>query len=155
MAKTAPAAGDANADGVITTADASLVTLVIGQQAIAPGNSDCNNDNRIDVLDITCINNRINSGNTNAPAQKRYFAYDEAGHLLGEYAADGTAIQETIWLGDLPVAVLSNNETHLIYADHLNLDSAVEPVARPPKVPKMCEKIEKLLRRRTHLYGER
>lgn len=125
VAKTAPAAGDANADGVITNADANLVVQVIGQQAVAPGNPDCTNDARIDVLDITCINNRIRSGNTNAPAQKRYFAYDEAGHLLGEYDANGVAIQETIWLGDLPVATLSNNETHLIYADHLNTPRAI------------------------------
>jgi len=35
------------------------------------------------------------------------------------------------------------------------IDSAVEPVARPTKVRKMCEKIEKLSRWRTHPYGER
>jgi RHS repeat-associated protein len=34
------------------------------------------------------------------------FVYDQAGHLLGEYDGTGAAIQETIWLGDLPVAVL-------------------------------------------------
>ena len=35
-----------------------------------------------------------------------YFAYDEAGRLIGEYDATGAAIQETVWLGDTPVAVL-------------------------------------------------
>ncbi|MNS03136.1 putative deoxyribonuclease RhsC [compost metagenome] len=35
-----------------------------------------------------------------------YYAYDEQGHLLGEYDADGKAIQETVFLGDIPVAVL-------------------------------------------------
>lgn len=34
------------------------------------------------------------------------FVYDEAGRLIGEYDTTGRALQETIWLGDLPVAVL-------------------------------------------------
>jgi hypothetical protein len=32
--------------------------------------------------------------------------YDEASHLLGEYDATGTLIEETVWLGDIPVATL-------------------------------------------------
>jgi len=35
-----------------------------------------------------------------------YFAYDEAGHLIGEYDATGAPIQETLWLNDTPVAVV-------------------------------------------------
>jgi RHS repeat-associated protein len=35
-----------------------------------------------------------------------YFVYDEAGRLIGEYDAAGDPIQETVWLGDLPVGVL-------------------------------------------------
>ena len=34
------------------------------------------------------------------------FVYDEAGRLIGEYDNNGRPIQETIWLNDLPVAVL-------------------------------------------------
>jgi RHS repeat-associated protein len=34
-----------------------------------------------------------------------YFAYDEQGHLLGEYDSAGNLIQQTVWLDDLPVAV--------------------------------------------------
>jgi RHS repeat-associated protein len=36
------------------------------------------------------------------------YVYDEEGHLLGEYDAEGRAIQETVYLGDLPVAVLDD-----------------------------------------------
>ena len=36
----------------------------------------------------------------------RYFVYDESGRLWGEYDATGAAITETVWLEDLPVAVL-------------------------------------------------
>ncbi|MBF0527590.1 MAG: type IV secretion protein Rhs, partial [Deltaproteobacteria bacterium] len=39
-------------------------------------------------------------------ASTTIFVYDEAGHLIGEYNAAGSVIQETVWLGDLPVAVL-------------------------------------------------
>jgi RHS repeat-associated protein len=35
-----------------------------------------------------------------------FFVYDEAGRLIGEYDATGAAIQETVWLGDLPVATI-------------------------------------------------
>ncbi len=40
------------------------------------------------------------------PTGTTLYAYDEAGHLLGEYDGTGKLIQETIWLGDLPVATL-------------------------------------------------
>ena len=35
------------------------------------------------------------------------FAYDAAGHLIGEYDGKGALTQETVWLGELPVAVLA------------------------------------------------
>lgn len=51
------------------------------------------------------------------------FVYDTQGHLLGEYQADGKPVQETIWLGDTPVAVLStagaSTNISYIWADHL------------------------------------
>jgi YD repeat-containing protein len=40
-----------------------------------------------------------------------YFAYDEAGHLIGEYDTSGAPIEETLWLGDIPVAVVKPNAT--------------------------------------------
>jgi RHS repeat-associated protein len=52
------------------------------------------------------------------------FWYDEAGHLLGEYTSTGLLVQETVWLGDLPVATLRPNGSggvniYYIHADHL------------------------------------
>jgi RHS repeat-associated protein len=54
-----------------------------------------------------------------------HFAYDEAGHLIGEYDDTGDLIQETVWLGDIPVAVLKPNvgggiNVHYVHTDHLN-----------------------------------
>lgn len=58
------------------------------------------------------------------------FVYDEVGHLLGEYDGSGTLIEETIWLGGLPVATLQPNGTggvniFYIHADHLGAPKAI------------------------------
>jgi RHS repeat-associated protein len=60
-----------------------------------------------------------------------HYVYDESGRLLGEYNGVGTAIQETVYLGDLPVAVLNPGTNgsrgtpaalgiNYVYADHLS-----------------------------------
>lgn len=54
------------------------------------------------------------------------FVYDEQGHLQGEYDASGTPIQETVWLGDTPIAVLKSSDTYYIHADHLNTPRQIE-----------------------------
>jgi RHS repeat-associated protein len=52
------------------------------------------------------------------------FAYDEAGHLVGEYDGSGNLIQEIVWLGDTPVATVRIETCGLsifyIHTDHLN-----------------------------------
>ena len=49
--------------------------------------------------------------------------YDEAGHLLGEYTNTGALIEETIWMGDIPVATLlpsgSTVAIYYVHTDHL------------------------------------
>jgi RHS repeat-associated protein len=49
--------------------------------------------------------------------------YDEAGHLLGEYTSAGALIQETVWMGDTPVATLrpsgSTVTIYYVHTDHL------------------------------------
>lgn len=58
----------------------------------------------------------------------RLFAYHEQGHLLGEYDGTGKLIQETVWLGDTPVATLrlpagasaGPAEVFYVHADHLD-----------------------------------
>jgi RHS repeat-associated protein len=52
------------------------------------------------------------------------FVYDESDHLLGEYDGAGNLIEETIWMGDIPVAVLQPNgggvSVYYVHTDHLN-----------------------------------
>jgi len=47
------------------------------------------------------------------------FVYDEAGHLTGSYNGNGSVIAETVWLDDLPVAVLEPAGPFYIAPDHL------------------------------------
>ncbi len=63
-----------------------------------------------------------------------HFAYDEAGRLLGEYDSTGAAIQEYVWLGDLPVAVVrpaspGGFTAYYVWADHLGTPRVVSDAA--------------------------
>lgn len=55
-----------------------------------------------------------------------YYVYDQQHHLIGEYDSSGNPIQETVFLGDIPVATIRTGGTTLqdnifyIYTDHLN-----------------------------------
>jgi len=61
-----------------------------------------------------------------------YYVYDGAGHLIGEYDRNGKVSQETVYLDDLPVAVLrpsatgsgmnqtAATEVYSVYADHIS-----------------------------------
>ena len=56
------------------------------------------------------------------------YMYDESGHLLGEYNGTGGLVQETIWLGDIPVATLRPGTPvaiNYVHTNHLNTPMAV------------------------------
>lgn len=57
------------------------------------------------------------------------FAYDNAGHLMGEYDGTGAVNQETVWLNDTPVATLrksgASTAIHYVWADHLDTPRAI------------------------------
>ncbi len=58
--------------------------------------------------------------------------YDEAGHLLGEYSSTGALIQETVWMGDIPVATLRPNGSSVsIYYVHTDQLNAPRVITRP------------------------
>ncbi len=62
----------------------------------------------------------------------RYYFYDEAGYLLGEYLANGTRVQEYVWMDDQLVAVLSDHDAstyQFVETDHLGTPRAlIHPV---------------------------
>ena len=67
-----------------------------------------------------------------AAGETTYYVYDEQSHLVGGYDTFGKAIEETVYLGDLPVAVLTGTASAApigpaartsvayVYADHIN-----------------------------------
>ncbi|WP_244292384.1 RHS repeat-associated core domain-containing protein [Xanthomonas hyacinthi] len=58
-----------------------------------------------------------------------YTLYDESGHWLGNYDANGASLQQAIWLDDLPVGVLAKNSLRYVQPDHLGTPRAViDPV---------------------------
>lgn len=59
-----------------------------------------------------------------APSGNHYYVYDEAGRLIGEYNGN-TLIQETVWLGDIPVATLRGTDIFYVHTDHLNAPTKV------------------------------
>ncbi|MBR0968506.1 RHS repeat protein [Bradyrhizobium diazoefficiens] len=66
---------------------------------------------------VNGIDQRTSLVNTNASSN--LFVYDEAGHLIGTYDGKGVAIEETVWLADLAVAVLNPAGHFFIAPDHL------------------------------------
>lgn len=59
-----------------------------------------------------------------------HFVYDEDGQLIGEYDALGNPIQETVWLGNLPVAVIKPGQgsaaIYYVHADHLGTPRSID-----------------------------
>ena len=55
------------------------------------------------------------------PSGTQHFVYDEDGKLLGEYDAAGQPIQEFVYLGDVPVAVIAGASGQVlnVWPDHL------------------------------------
>jgi RHS repeat-associated protein len=134
-------AGDANGDGVIDQNDLhALQAALKGQAPITPG-MDCNQDGVVDNKDKSCIATQIgsyknqgkgkNSTTTTAAATTGtgslyiYFAYDEAGHLIGEYDQNGNLIEEHIWLGNRPLSVATPSAIDYVTTDKLDTPRAI------------------------------
>jgi RHS repeat-associated protein len=65
------------------------------------------------------------------PSGTVLYVYDEAGHILGEYTSTGTLIQETIWMGDTPVATIRPGTPALIYYVHTDHLDTPRRITRP------------------------
>ncbi|WP_159015400.1 DUF6531 domain-containing protein [Cognatiluteimonas profundi] len=66
---------------------------------------------------------------TTTGTNQAYTVYDEAGHWIGDYDSTGAALQQAIWLDDLPVGVMvgatTNQKLHYIEADALGTPRVV------------------------------
>lgn len=54
------------------------------------------------------------------PGGSTSYIYDEDGHTIGEYAQGGLSSIETVYLGDLPIAVLAPQGYFYVVNDHLS-----------------------------------
>jgi RHS repeat-associated protein len=68
---------------------------------------------------------------SSGPSGTVLYAYDEAGHLLGEYNSTGGLIQETIWMGDTPVATIRPGTPVVMYYVHTDHLDTPRRVTRP------------------------
>ena len=58
-----------------------------------------------------------------------YFIYDESGHVIGEYDSSGNPIQEHVYLGDRPVAVVQGGSSTGGTVDYVTTDQLNTPRA--------------------------
>lgn len=66
------------------------------------------------------------------PAGTVLYAYDEPGHLLGEYDGTGGLIEETVWLGEIPVATMRpNGASVVVYYVHSDQLNTPRQITRP------------------------
>jgi RHS repeat-associated protein len=61
----------------------------------------------VGAVTTTDVINGLGQRTAQTLAGTDFFVYDEAGHLIGSYNGQGGVIEETVWLGDLPVATMS------------------------------------------------
>ncbi|KPV41487.1 hypothetical protein AN478_02655 [Thiohalorhabdus denitrificans] len=142
---------DLNGDGEVTEADLHVLQEYI-RQGDAPVSADLNGDGEVNGQDTPCIATRIGADKNqgrgkgrNRKAERahtpehdkgphgclpvpepetRLYAYDEW-RMLGAYDADGAAVQETVWLGDLPIATVRDGKVYHVHTDHLGTPRAV------------------------------
>ncbi len=82
------------------------------------------------TYNINALGQRVRKVTPSNVVGTRRFMYDEAGRLAGEYDSAGKLVQETVWLGDTPIATLRPKsgstttpiavDTFYVHADHLN-----------------------------------
>ncbi|MGC5809917.1 RHS repeat-associated core domain-containing protein [Ralstonia pseudosolanacearum] len=66
------------------------------------------------------LGQRVLKSGSNVPTGATRYVYDGAGHLIGEYDQSGNALQETVYLGDTPIATVKNGTPYYIYVDQID-----------------------------------
>jgi RHS repeat-associated protein len=103
------AAGNITSDGTYTfiyNARGRLVRVTFGARAT--------------LYKVNGLGQRVMKSGRGAPLGPHRYVYDEQGKLLGDYDKTGTAFSETVYLGEIPVAVLTDGQVYYVYADHLH-----------------------------------
>ncbi|MDR6841232.1 RHS repeat-associated core domain-containing protein [Pseudoxanthomonas sacheonensis] len=112
--------GYSQADRLSSVKQGGAVTMQYGYNALGE---------RVVNVQPGLPSNPDGSGGT--PSVSTYFVYDETGHWLGQYDNAASAVQQIVWLDDLPVGLIANgNQLHYIEPDHLGTPRVVIEVLR-------------------------
>ncbi len=74
---------------------------------------------------INGIGQRVSKSGSLVAGGATHFMYGPAGNLLGEYDATGKALEETVWLGNLPVGVLKSGAVYYVNPDYLGAPHSI------------------------------
>lgn len=84
------------------------------------------------LYSLNAMGQRVRKDSSSRSGERLLFAYDQSGHLLGEYDYTGKAVREYVWMGDTPVAVFTPGvqpadapRVYAIHADHLDAPRVV------------------------------
>jgi RHS repeat-associated protein len=69
---------------------------------------------------VNGLEQRVSKTGLTVPSGAAYYVYDEAGHTVGEYDANGNPVYEVVYLGDTPVGVITASGVDYVYADHID-----------------------------------
>jgi RHS repeat-associated protein len=127
----------ASVGGIARTFDAAGNTAAIGGTARQFVYDDTGRLNGVKQNGATVRNYRYNGKGERTrgwvgSGNNTYTLYDENGHWLGDYDNAGTAIQQAIWMDDLPIGLQTGSVATLSYIepDHLGSPRVViDPVA--------------------------
>jgi RHS repeat-associated protein len=109
-----------NLTGVLTSTGAQLYAHNARGRLAASILYDTVQSARITTYAHNGLGQRIRKTGTGVSTGTHRYVYDAQGHLLGDYNSTGAALQETVYLGDIPVAVLQGTAVYNLHADHLN-----------------------------------
>ena len=126
--------GDINGDGRFSAADVvQLIAILLGRSDPVPA-ADCNGDGEITRKDVPCVAKKLGSRTAQTEVATTFmlthYAYDLNGRIIGEFDNSGQLVQEYVWLGDQPIALLRADATDPLYvhADHLNTPRVITDV---------------------------
>jgi RHS repeat-associated protein len=68
---------------------------------------------------------RLTKAGTPIATGRNVYAYDQAGHLIGEYDTVGGLISEMVYLGDMPVLAIKATATSYVQTDQLDTPRSI------------------------------
>jgi len=69
---------------------------------------------------VNGLEQRMSKMGLTVPTGATYYVYDEVGHTIGEYDANGTPLYEVIYLRGIPTGIITAAGISYVYSDHLD-----------------------------------